>query len=289
MNGKSNNENFLTSLLNILKPSIMKIKRSTNILNLILSGILLFVFLLSSSFCHAGDKDIYQIKIYSIENEQQELRMDKFLKEAYIPALHRAGISKVGVFKTIEDKEKTAKLIYVFVPFESLSQFEKLEAVLNNDKKFLKDGNDYIYAAHDNAPYQRIESILLRAFESMPEYGVPDHTTPPSERVYELRSYQGPTEKLYGKKVEQFNIGGVLKLFMDLDFQPVFHGEVISGSDMPNLMYMTTFENKASQDEHWNAFRTSEAWATIKADTQYKNTVSKSEKFYLYPTDYSGL
>lgn len=267
----------------------MKIKRTINISNQILSGIFLFVFLFSSSFCHAGDKDIYQIKIYSIENEQQEVRMDKFLKEAYIPALHRAGISKVGVFKTIEDKGKTAKLIYVFVPFKSIGQFEKLEAVLNNDKKFLKDGSDYIYAAHDNAPYQRIESILLRAFESMPEYEVPTHTTPPSERVYELRSYQGPTEKLYEKKVEQFNVGGVLELFIDLDFQPVFHAEVISGSDMPNLMYMTSFKNKAAQDEHWNKFRNSPEWAIIKTDQQYKNTVSKSEKFYLYPTDYSGL
>ena len=50
----------------------------------------------------AKGRDIYQIKIYSIENEQQEHRMDKFLKDAYIPAMHRAGISNVGVFKPVE-------------------------------------------------------------------------------------------------------------------------------------------------------------------------------------------
>jgi len=245
--------------------------------------------LLMAGFINTYGRDIYQIKIYSIENEQQEQRIDKFLEDAYLPALHRAGISKVGVFKPVEEDANAGKLIYVLIPFKSISQFEKLGSILNEDKKLLEDGRDYIDAAHDNAPYMRIESILIRSMKSMPEYGVPTHTTAPSERIYELRSYQGATEKLYEKKVEMFTDGGESKLFMDLEFQPIFFGEVISGSIMPNLMYLTTFENKASQEEHWNAFRISETWASLKADEQYKNTVSKSEKFYLHPTDYSDL
>ena len=76
---------------------------------------------------------------------------------------------------------------------------------------------------------------------------------------------------------------------MDLEFQPIFFGEVISGSIMPNLMYLTTFENKTSQEKHWDAFRKSSDWNSLKEDKQYKNTVSKIEKLYLYPTDYSEL
>ena len=254
-----------------------------------LVGILVISFLIISSFSLAKKRDIYQIKIYSLENEQQEQRMDKFLKNAYIPALHRAGISNVGVFKPVEEDDLAGKLIYVLIPFKSISLFEKLESVLNKDNKYLTDGSDYIDAAHDNAPYVRVKSILLRSFKTMPAYGIPTHTTPPSQQIYELRSYQAATEKLYEKKVEMFTDGGESKIFMDLGFQPIFFGEVISGSTMPNLMYLTTFKNKSSQDEHWNAFRSAPAWLDLKADEQYNNTVSKSEKFYLYPTDYSEL
>ncbi len=258
-------------------------------LNQKLLGILVVGFLLVSAPGKAGERDIYQIKIYSIENEEQEMRMDAFLKDAYIPALHRAGIHHVGVFKPVEEDEIKGKLIYVLIPFNSVSQFEKLETVLKEDKKYLEDGKDYIDAAHDHSPYKRIESILLRSFSTMPEYGIPAHSTPPSEKIYELRSYQAATEKLYEKKVEMFNEGGESKIFMDLGFQPIFFGEVISGSSMPNLMYMTTFENKASQEKHWNAFINSPEWDKLKADDQYSNTVSHIDKYYLHPTEYSDL
>ncbi len=251
---------------------------------------IIILFLLIISFSNqAYSRDFYQIKIYTLENEHQGMRMDNFLKNAYIPALHRAGISNVGVFKPVEDDDMAGKLIYVFIPFKSIKQFEQISNELNADKKFQKDGGDYIDAAHDNAPYERIESILLRSFKSMPNYGIPKHKTPPSERIYELRSYQGATEKLYEKKVEMFTDGGESKIFMDLGFQPIFFGEVISGSTMPNLMYLTTFENKASQDTHWDAFRAAPDWLTLKADKQYNNTVSNSEKFYLHPAEYSDL
>jgi hypothetical protein len=244
---------------------------------------------INSLYGQVAERNIYQIKVYSLENEQQELRMDNYLKQAYLPALHRIGINHVGVFKPIEESELAAKSIYVFIPFKTISQFEELEALLNKDEKFLEDGRDYIYATYDNAPYVRIESILLRAFKSMPAYGVPTHTTPQAERIYELRSYQGATEKLYEKKVDMFTDGGESKIFIDLEFQPIFFAEVISGPIMPNLMYLTTFKNKESQENHWNAFRSSPEWLSLKSDTQYDNVVSKIDKIFLFPTDYSDL
>jgi len=237
----------------------------------------------------AQDRDIYQIKIYTIESEKQEQRIDNYLKNAYMPALHKAGIKSVGVFKNIKDSNTQENMIYVFIPFKSIDQFEQIESLLAKDKGYQSAGADYIDAAHDNAPYERISSILLRAFKTMPHFGIPNHSTPPSERVYELRSYEGATEKLYEKKVEMFTDGGETKIFADLGFEPVFYGEVISGPSMPNLMYMTTFENEVSQSKHWDAFRTAPAWLKLKADQQYNNTVSKNTKYFLRPTEYSDL
>ncbi|MFB0906771.1 MAG: NIPSNAP family protein, partial [Spirosomataceae bacterium] len=144
-------------------------------------------------------------------------------------------------------------------------------------------------AMFDNKPFDRFETIILRAFSEMPQLSLPNLTGPKENRIYELRSYEGPTEKYYRKKVDMFNAGGEVKLFERLNFNAVFYGEVISGSHMPNLMYMTTFENQAGRDEHWKAFGSAPEWTVLKADPQYANTVSKNTQYYLYPTEYSDI
>lgn len=241
-----------------------------------------------SSFKGDNHRDYYQFKIYTLETAKQEASMDKFLEEAYLPALHRAGIEKVGVFKPREKPADAKNYMMVFIPLHNLNQVEELAEKLSADKVYQKQGKDYIQAPHDQAPYARIESILLKAFESMPEYGVPEFDTPTSERVYELRSYEGATELLYERKVEMFN-KGESKLFINLGFQPIFFGEVISGAHMPNLMYLTTHANTAAQEKNWDAFRVHPDWLKMKELDRYKNTVSSSTKYMMYPTSYSDL
>ncbi len=251
-------------------------------------GILLISLLLLFSF-QLSARDYYQLKIYTLDNQAQETRVENYLKNAYLPALHRAGIQKIGVFKPVKTDTNAGKKIIVFIPMKKLDELNKIESKLAKDKQYQADGAEYINAPHDNPPYQRIESILLKAFSEMPEFGVPAHNTPPSDRIYELRSYEGPTEQYYSKKVEMFNEGGEIDLFKRLDFRAVFYGEVISGNTMPNLMYMTTFSDTQSHGEHWDTFRKHPEWETMKELEKYKNTVSRSVKQLLHPTEYSDI
>jgi hypothetical protein len=253
--------------------------------SLLLSAFSIFIF----GSLRAQSNDFYQLKIYSFENELQVKQVDSFLKQAFLPALHRSGISKVGVFKPVNEEQVQTKKIYILIPLKSLEQFEKLPELLDKDQQFQMDGKDYINASYDNPPYLRIESIILKTFKGMPGVGIPNHPTPRSERIYELRSYQGATEKIFQRKVEMFNEGGEIEIFKELGFSPVFFGEVISGASMPNLMYMTTFSNETSQKEHWDAFQAHPVWNAIKEIEKYKNTVSKIDKYMLYPTEYSDL
>ena len=231
----------------------------------------------------------YQLKIYSIENESQEQRVDEYLKMAYLPALHRSGISSVGVFKPKAEEPAAGSIIYVLTPFKTLEQLDKLPDVLSADQIYQSAGINYLNATFDNPPYQRIESILLKAFKNMPEPAVPELQGPRAERVYELRSYEGATEKIFQNKVEMFNEGGEIGLFEKLGFNPVFFGEVISGGSMPNLMYMTSFSNEASRNEHWNAFGSHPEWKTMKDNPKYQNNVSSINKILLHSTEYSDF
>jgi hypothetical protein len=232
------------------------------------------------------ERDFYELKIYRYNTADQEKSLDTYLGEAYLPALHRQGINDVGVFKLREEGNEIRDALLVLVPFTSLPEYADLPAKLNNDQEYLEAGKDYIEAIHDDPPYTRIESILMRAFEETPLLETPTFDSPRRERVYELRSYQASTELLYERKVEMFNVGESA-LFQKLGFQPVFFGEVISSSRMPHLMYMTTFSDTVSQKEKWNAFRVHPEWEKMKEIERYKHTVSHISKYLLYPTEYS--
>ena len=239
----------------------------------------------------AAKLDFYQIKIYHLKTTEQESQVDAYLRDAYVPALHRAGISGVGVFKPITDPAKAAdeKLIYVLIPFSSRDDFFKLEAKLNKDQKYQQDGSAYLDAKYNNPPYNRIETILLNAFEKSPNFSIPNLSTAKKDRVYELRSYEGPTEKISANKIRMFNSGDEVGLFKRLGFNAVFYGEVLAGSAMPNLMYMTTFENRAERDKHWDTFGKDNNWKKLSAMPEYQNNVSKGNTWLLYPTDYSDI
>jgi len=245
-----------------------------------------FIFSLSM-VSMAQNRDFYQLKIYTLDNKSQENATDQYLKEAYLPALKRQNIKNIGVFKSRPNEKDSLQRIYVLVPFNSLTQFQNTEDALLKDEIFLIAGAAYLQAKFDQAPYRRIESILLRAFEGMPSMQIPTFDSPRAERVYELRSYESATEALYRNKVEMFNGGGELQLFHQLDFNPVFFGEVISGNHMPNLMYLTTFENQASRDAHWKAFGESDKWNELKVMPKYQNNMYHADVLFLYPTEYS--
>lgn len=237
----------------------------------------------------APKREFYEIKIYHLKNSDQEARVEAFLKDAYVPAAHRAGIKHVGVFKPVATDTMAGKLIYVLTPLKSLDQLLTLPKTLDKDQAYASAGKDYIEANYKNPPYARFESIVLQAFTEAPMLSVPNLTGPKSQRVYELRSYEGHTEKIYQNKVKMFNAGGEVPLFKRLGFNAVFYGEVIAGSHMPNLMYMTTFEDKASRDAHWKSFSDDAEWNKLKVNPEYQNNVSKNTSFYLYPTEYSDI
>ncbi len=237
----------------------------------------------------AASRDYYQIQVFRLNGKVQEAKVDNFLKNAYLPALHRAGIQKVGVFKPIESDTTSGKRIYIWIPFKSLDHFAKIQDVLANDPLYQSTGIDFLGAPYDLPPFIRKESILLKAFPDAPNFGIPNHKTAPSERIYELRSYEGPTENLFRQKVKMFNEGGEIKIFNSIDFNAIFYAEVISGSTMPNLMYLTTFADMPAHDAHWDAFRAHPDWKKLSALPQYKKTVSNSVKILLHPTDYSDL
>ena len=239
--------------------------------------------------CSPPKQEFYTIKIYQLSTTAQEERVEKFLQTAYLPALHRLGIAQIGVFTPVGNDTAAIRRVYVLTPFNSFEQFLRLPGQLEKDTQYLANGKDYLDAVYNDPPYLRVESILLQAFPEMPRLQAPVLQTAHSERIYELRSYESPTEKLHYNKVQMFNRGGEVALFRKLGFNAVFYASVLSGSHMPNLMYMTTFDNKAARDQHWKGFGDDAFWKQLSAAPEYQHNVSKADILFLHPTEFSDL
>ena len=123
----------------------------------------------------------------------------------------------------------------------------------------------------------------------MPNLIAPSLSGNKTEHIYELRSYEGATERLYRQKVHMFNEGGEIALFSKLQFNAVFYAQVLAGSRMPNLMYMTSFNNMTERDEHWKAFGADTDWKRMSSLPEYQNTVSKADIILLNPAEFSEL
>lgn len=255
--------------------------------SLVTTLVLLTCFCISSGKAADKNREYYQLTIYHFVSQAQEQVLDTYLEKALVPALHKLNITQVGVFKPIANDTAKDKVIYILIPLRSAEQTAILPAQLLKDKNYCEAGKEYLEAAYNLPPYQRMENLLLKAFPLAARMRLPKLNSPKAEHVYEFRSYESPTENLYRNKVKMFNEGGEITLFDRLQFNAIFYAEVISGSRMPNLVYMTSFENMQERDAHWKAFVDDSVWKKLVAMQEYKNNVSKADIILMKAASYS--
>lgn len=231
----------------------------------------------------------YQIIVYHLKDVAQIQSTEQYLKNAYLPFLHKAGVEKIGVFKPITNDTSSDKRIYVLIPLKTIDQIDKLDEAIWKDAEHEKNGSVYLNTAYNQPAFIRKENMLVKAFEGMPGYSVPNLTGLVTEKIYEFRSYEGPTEKMYRSKVDMFNAGQEIQLFERLQFNALFYGSVLVGDKMPNLVYMTSFNNMAERDAKWKDFSADPVWKDISTRPKYLNTVSHADIILTHATEYSDF
>ncbi len=238
---------------------------------------LVFFILFYSNICFAVPApEFYKLIVYHFSSGAQEKKLDAFIVDQYLPALHKNGFKQIGVFKPITNDTAIDKQLIVLIGTSNINQLiNPIQWSLNENSSFKEP------------LYNRYEHFLLRAFKDMPLMKVPTNNKLKTERIYELRSYESPTEEKYLNKVHMFNEGGEITLFKELQFNAVFYADVLFGSKMPNLMYMTSFDNIESRNQHWKAFVESATWKKLVAMPFYQNNMSALHSQLLRSTPYS--
>jgi len=230
----------------------------------------------------------YELRRYQLSSGPQRKLCDDFFREALVPALNRLGITPVGVFDVTIGPETPS--IYVLMPSASLETLVTVETRLAQDADYLKAGAAFLNAPATEPAFVRMESSLLQAFEKIPRITLPAATAANGPRVFELRTYESPSDQDHKRKVEMMQ-SGEEAIFAKAGFTQVFYGDTLVGSRMTNLTYMLSFESVSEREKHWNAFRTAPEWKALSSEPRYafESIVSSITNVILTPVPYSQI
>jgi hypothetical protein len=228
----------------------------------------------------------YELRVYTTKSEQQQKLVTDYWQDAAVPAYNRMGIQPVGVFTELQDSPTNK--IYVLIPCDSLEMFTAIPARLAVDAVYQTAAAQYLSLPKSSPAYERIECSLNVAFDSMKKLAVPPSLAEKKPWIFELRTYQSPSEGKGINKVKMFNSGEV-PLMQESGLCPVFFSQTLVGSQMPNLTYMVSGANQTEHKKHWDAFFGAPAWKTLSTDPQYKDSVSRVISIFLKRTPASQI
>jgi len=231
----------------------------------------------------AGQRQYFELRLYHTHVGSKKDLVGAYYRDAGIAAMNRLGVGPVGVFNVVYGPNSPS--LWVLLVHPSMESVATLSSRLMADKEHLEKAAGFINAQLSEPAYLRYESSVMAAFTGMPKLEVPAK----KDRIFEVRVYESHTEKASKKKIEMFNEGKEIELFLKTGLTPVFFGETVIGRNMPNLTYMLSFENMADRDGRWKVFSADAGWKKLSSDPQYKDTVSNITDIILKPTSYSQI
>lgn len=238
----------------------------------------------------AAQREYYELRLYHLRrNPKSKSEMiDNYFGGVALPAMKRAGVGPVGFFNVMIGPDSPT--LYVLLTHKTLESVATAAGRLAADAEYQKAGAAFLNAPATDPTYVRMESSLMVAFSGMPKLEVPAGVAEKKPRLFELRTYESHNKAASRKKIEMFNTGETA-LFRRTGLQPVFFGETLIGTKLPNLTYMLTFPDMATRDKNWGTFIADPEWKKMSATPGFTDAeiVTNISSVFLRPTSYSEI
>ncbi len=228
--------------------------------------------------------EYYELRLYHLRRGAKPKLVNDFFREVALPAMNRNALGPIGFFDVMIGPDNPT--LYVLIPHKSLDSFATASARLSMDAEYQKAGASFLNLPATDPAYVRVESSLLVAFDSIPKLEAPQN----KPRIFELRTYESHNKKANKKKIEMFNLGEIA-IFRRAGLQPVFFGETLIGTRLPNLTYMLTYPDMVTRDKNWAVFGADPEWKKLSTTPGYTDAeiVTNINSVILRPTAYSQI
>jgi NIPSNAP len=243
----------------------------------------------SAQGTQSATPEYYLWRQYILRNGTAPRRVAEYLQNAAIPALNRIGHSPVGVFEVIAGVP--GPTVFVLTPLPSLDALPAIESKLQSDEQYLRAAAPYLDSTATDPAYVRQENTVLAAFPKFPRVVVPAATAAKGPRLFELRTYESPSEKAHVAKVKMFSEMGEIEIFKRVGLTPVFFSRTLAGTRMPSLVYMLVHENMAGREKSWDNFRNDPEWKKVSSTPGFSDAeiVTNITTVLLRPAAYSQI
>lgn len=240
----------------------------------------------AASALGAAERTVYELRTYELRSDIAPARGHAFLERDYVPALRRAGV--VGVAAFTPDVGLATQSVLLLVAHAGIAAAAAAADRLAADAA-LRAASD-AWERGPGLPYVRYDVALYRAFAGHPRLEVPPAALGRPPRLFELRTYEAPSDLGLRNKVAMFDTEEIT-IFRDVGMTPVFFGEAIAGTRLPHLTYMLAFDDLAARSAAWARFGASPAWQRIRTRPGWTDpeAVSSIRAVFLRPTNYSDV
>jgi hypothetical protein len=250
----------------------------------------------------SSPREFYELRCYRLRAESRlksdanAAVLDRYLERALLPALEERGLRSTGVFTELDVDRKEMKAtpkagspVWVLIPHATLESFVEVSASIVADGKVQETGAEYLRLPKEQPGFERIDTWLLLAFQSMPRVELPEFSRQRvPTRVFEMRDYESYSEVKALAKMAMFD-DGETEIMRSLGMAPVFFGQALAGPDLPHLRYITGGRDLASHFASWAKFGPDSRWQKMKDLPQYADTVSRNTARFLAPKPYSNI
>ncbi|MEN0050499.1 MAG: NIPSNAP family containing protein, partial [Bacteroidota bacterium] len=130
------------------------------------------------------EKELYEIRTYEMRFRGSSNLLTNFLNNALQPAMKRIGVNHFHIFSEIG--KTTPSKIWVLISYPDAATYIKAQN-LQSDETFVKAAAEYTAVTPEQQIYNRFESMLLLAFDGMPQMKSPIENA----GLFELRTYEG--------------------------------------------------------------------------------------------------
>jgi hypothetical protein len=233
-------------------------------------------------------RQFYDLRFYHLRTSKanQRRRLVEFLEKEHLPMALRLAIGPTGYFQV--DVGADMPQIVTVAAYDSWAALESKRAAQQADERWTQALQQL--GSSDDPAYDRVDRCLLRAFESIPRLEAPEVKEGQAPRLFDLRTYEGETERDSAEKIRMFDQEEI-GIFRKSGIHPVLFGETLFGPRMPSLTYLVWYDDWRAREEAWRKFSTSPEWKRASGTPGWTDAeiVSNITHRFLRPLPFSPI